>query len=1103
MPTPVTTARQCLTEESAHALNEAVSVARRRNHLQTTSIHAISALLSLSSFPILRDACSRARNSVYSPRLQNRALELCLNVSLDRLPSNQNQQKTNVEEPPISNSLMAAIKRSQANQRRQPENFHLYHQQQQQQHQNSSICSVKVELQNFILSILDDPIVSRVFGEAGFRSSDIKLAILRPLPQLLRFSSTSKRPPLFLCNLGENYDLGRSNFRFPFMGFSGFCEIDENCRRICEILVKNRGRNPLLVGFHASSCLESFSETIEQKKDSILPVELRGLSAVSIEDELSRPDLRFEEINEMIEKCLGPGLVVNFGDLKVFDDVVSETASYVVEKLTWLLRVHGERVWLMGSCVSCEMYLKFLKRFPSIEKDWDLQLLPITSLKPSIRESYPKSTLMESFVPFGGFFSSPSDVNLPLSRSHKCLPRCQTCNEKCEKELIAVSNGESIASVADQCENSLPSWMQINQIESDKGSDILKAKDAGMALSVKVMGLQRKWDNICQHLHQSQGRHQTNEYLVSSQLPAFMGIHALDERSQNNNDWRNNTIPSPNGSQSLNVHSCMSKDLPKTSMPELCGPFPVVSESKSEKVIAVISENLQNTGSATATCNIANSSVRNALKSSLSATSVTTDLGLGIFSTANQESNGLVNQMQTRIDLLQDLSGRFSANVDTHKGSVLNHTPQSSSGSCSDFLGQFDSGNFKTISSALVEKIGRQDEAISLISKTIARCRTGNEKRHGKCLKGDIWFNFLGPDKIAQKRIAVALAEILYGSRENFLSVDLSSEIPVFPTNIGLYQEDLNCDVKFRGKTIVDYVAGELRKRPLSVVHLENIDKADLLAQNSLSRAIRTGKFSDSHGREVGINSAIFILTSNIPIVGRNLSSMTGSVKSCEERLLCAKGQMIQILTSVLEKRTLGHDSGVCVTDDKDSASPNFMNKRKLFGIHETAKRLHKASNIQLDLNLPAEETEVNERPSIDGENSNFDLVADNSSTWLEGFFGQVDETVYFKPFDYDALIDKILKEIKMIFHKTVGSECSLEIDSRVMEQIAAAACWSDGNRVEDWVEKVLGGGFTEVQKRYDLTAQCSLKLVVCDDALVGMEKQALGVCLPLNIIVK
>ncbi|GAB4859939.1 Protein SMAX1-LIKE 6 [Ancistrocladus abbreviatus] len=162
-------------DEAARALDDAVSVARRRNHAQTTSLHVVSAFLSLPS-SILREACSRARSSAYSPRLQFRALELSVGVSLDRLPCSKNQ---NDEAPPISNSLMAAIKRSQANQRRQPEMYHL-NQIQIQNGNPMSISSIKVELKQFVLSILDDPIVSRVFGEAGFRSCDIMLAIIHP-----------------------------------------------------------------------------------------------------------------------------------------------------------------------------------------------------------------------------------------------------------------------------------------------------------------------------------------------------------------------------------------------------------------------------------------------------------------------------------------------------------------------------------------------------------------------------------------------------------------------------------------------------------------------------------------------------------------------------------------------------------------------------------------------------------------------------------------------------------------------------------------------------------------------------------------------------------
>jgi len=66
------------------------------------------------------------------------------------------------------------------------------------------------------------------------------------------------------------------------------------------------------------------------------------------------------------------------------------------------------------------------------------------------------------------------------------------------------------------------------------------------------------------------------------------------------------------------------------------------------------------------------------------------------------------------------------------------------------------------------------------------------------------------------------------------------------------------CNVKFRGKTTLDFIVGEFCKKRFSVVFLENVDKADVLVQNSLSQAIKTRKLIHSH-REVGVNNAIFV----------------------------------------------------------------------------------------------------------------------------------------------------------------------------------------------------------------------------------------------------
>ncbi|KAL9388892.1 hypothetical protein Peur_017497 [Populus x canadensis] len=1134
MPTPVTTARQCLTEEAGHALDEAVNVARRRGHGQTTSLHAVSALLSLPSSP-LRDACARARNSAYSSRLQFKALELCLGVSLDRVPTSQLSD----DSPPVSNSLMAAIKRSQANQRRQPENFNLYHQiQQQQQQSSSSISCIKVELQNLILSILDDPVVSRVFGEAGFRSSEIKLAIVRPLPQVFKFSSSRfKGPPLFLCNLLSSEDPDslysgpgrRGVFSFPFSGglflnnnSNNNNNGDANCRRIGEVLARNKGRNPLLVGLSAYHTLASFSEMVEKRKEDVLPVELCGLSVICMESDVNKfitsenfdkkcVDLRFEELGQFVEKSLGPGLLANFGDLKAFvsnddhNNGMDDAVGYVIEKLTKLLQLYGGRVWLIGAA-SYENYSKFVGRFPSTEKDWDLQLLPITSLRtPSVAESYPRSSLMESFVPFGGFFSTPSDLNVPLNRSCQYLPRCHLCNEKCEQEILSVSKGGFIGSVADQHQSSLPPWIEMAEIGTNKGLDV-KTRDDGMVLSTRVAGLQRKWDSICQRLHHTQPPGSNTH---PPQFPAVAGFQLVeDEKEDAENLSSKDTSALLNGNRCVNVNSYIPSDLQKTSRKQLGFSLPVVSEARSDSILSkqwekpskeedLGSSGLRSPYSFSNSCTVDGSQA-----SPTSVTSVATDLGLRI-SSIGTELKKTVNQ--NHMELPHDLSGSFSANVDLVHGSISDHQARSSSPS-PVFGGQFDPSNAKMLFRAVVERVGWQDEAIRIISQTIAHCRARNEKRQGASLRGDIWFSFCGPDRCGKKKIASALAEIIYGSRENFISADLSSQDGMVHAHMVFDRPEMSgYTVKFRGKTMVDFVAGELCKKPLSIVFLENIDKADVQAQKSLSHAIQTGKFADSHGREVGISNAIFVTTSTLTEDKVGSSSNDFSTYS-EERILKAKDWPMKILI----ERVLDEEMGQIITPitaKKDIPSSIFLNKRKLVGanqnldrqeITEMVKRAHKMSARNLDLNLPAGD---NDLLDTDDGNSDNDPESDISKAWLQGFLEQVDARVFFKPFDFDALAERILNEVNGCFHKIVGWECLLDIDPKVMEQLLAATYLSDQNRVvEDWVQQVLGWGFVEVLRRHSLKANSIVKLVACKSLF--LEGRMPGVYLPTKIII-
>ncbi|XP_058787602.1 protein SMAX1-LIKE 8-like [Vicia villosa] len=1080
MPTPVSAARQCLTPEAGRALDEAVAVAKRRGHAQTTSLHAVSALLSLPSSSILRDACCRSRNSAYSPRLQFKALDLCLSVSLDRAPSSHSNVSPD-HEPPVSNSLMAAVKRSQANQRRHPDNFHFYHQQQQLQNQQTfSVSSVKVELQHLILSILDDPVVSRVFAEAGFRSSEIKLAILRPLPHLFR----SRGPPIFLCNLTEQPRRG-FGFGFPFL--SGFGDEEDNFRRIGEILVRSKGRNPLLLGACGNDTLRAFIEAVEKRREGVLPLELAGLRVICIGKELESGDgeiigLRLREIAVTAEECVGPGVIVSFGELKGLVNGDGGFGESVVEELARLLKIHYDKFWLVGSAASYESYLKFLGRFPSVEKDWDLHILPITSVKASESYHSPRPSLMDSFVPLGGFFSSQSDLKRPLNGSFGCVPHTHQYGESCENEFLAASKERFSVSAPDSYPSSLPQWLKTTEFGTAKALNV-KTKDGVLVDSSESCTPHTNLDNICQVLHQRIPEENT--------CPIVVGFHCTADNKNEDIDNHRSKIVDESRTEHINLNSHVPVGVQSVATLQSRSPFPALFMEKQENNTPKLTEMFQkvkdlDTGDLRS-CNMSGSSVSDGSQlSPTSVTSVTTDLGLGICSSPT--SNKLKKpEVQYTMEPPKETPNRFFSSFNLDEENIVKHPSQSSSCLSYDYCRQVDARNPKIIFEALSKEVSWQDEAIRAIIRTIFSGSTKRHKDHGANQRGDRWMNFAGPDWHGKKKIAVSLAELLYGSRENFTFVDLCSE------------EVVGCNVKFRGKTNLDFIVDECCKKPLSVVFIENVDKADIVAQTSLSQAIRTGKITDSHGREVSVNNAIFVLS--FSGYENSLMHTRGPSYYSEERLR-EKGVAITIKVEHVVRDN--RSQSISVTNNSIDIIPNlnFMNKRKLIGDNElhdpnflsdTAKRPHTTSNWLLDLNLPAEEDE--QKQTDDG---NYEHVStENQNLWLQDLYNLVDETVVFKPYDFDALVDRLLKLVRSNFNKILGSECALQIQTEVTDQLVAAAYVSDSDtEVENWVEQVLCGGFAEVQRKYNLSASSIVKLAPCPE-------QALSVHLPSSIILE
>jgi ATP-dependent Clp protease ATP-binding subunit ClpC len=155
----------------------------------------------------------------------------------------------------------------------------------------------------------------------------------------------------------------------------------------------------------------------------------------------------------------------------------------------------------------------------------------------------------------------------------------------------------------------------------------------------------------------------------------------------------------------------------------------------------------------------------------------------------------------------------------------------------------------------LHKKVVSQDEAIKAISKTIRRARSGLKDPHRPMGS----FLFLGPSGVGKTMLSKALAEFMFGDADSLIQIDMSE-----------YMEKHNVSRLIGAPPgYVGYEEGgqlteRIRRRPYSVVLLDEIEKAHPDVFNMLLQIMEEGRLTDSFGRHVDFRNVVFIMTSNI-----------------------------------------------------------------------------------------------------------------------------------------------------------------------------------------------------------------------------------------------
>ncbi|GMI96701.1 SMAX1-like 3 [Hibiscus trionum] len=788
------TVQQALTNDAANVVKQAVTLARRRGHAQVTPLHVANTMLSAST-GLLRTACIQS----HSHPLQCRALELCFNVALNRLPASSSTPMLgpHSQYPSISNALVAAFKRAQAHQRRGSI-----------ESQQQPLLAVKIELEQLIISILDDPSVSRVMREAGFSSTQVKSNV----EQAVSLEICSQNAPSVNSKSKENSNadlvLSQSPTASQVAGNkagkprgSDSITRDEDVMFVIENLMNEKRRSLVVVGECISS-IESVVRAVVDKADKgDVPQYWRDAKFVNLSfssfGHLNRVEVeqKLEELKSHVRNCLSTGIVLNLGDLKWAIEYRASSSEqsrgyycpveHMIMELGKLLVSNiGEsgRFKLMGSA-TFQTYMRCKSGHPSLETVWGLHPLtiPAGSLRFSlITDSDLQSQATSKKVEKGSSWWISVDNGGDEKQQLTC---CADCSTKFENEVRSLQNS---ACNSESTSSSLPPWFKPYK-DGNRG---LGTNDKE---SAPVRELCKKWNSFCNSVHKLQP-------------------YSTPERSH--------TFSSPSP---LSSTSFFSHDKQHPHLQPQHHDWPVVEPRQSWKdhhfwISETVEKTVEPTGS----------------------------LRLYI-----PEHN------------YKDPKPHLSSNP--------NSTPNSASSSDvmeMEYVHKFkelNAENLTTLCTALEKKVPWQKDIVPEIVSTILKCRSGMIRRKGKFKDGEsnskeeTWLFFQGVDVQAKEKIARELARLVFGSQNNFVAIELSS----FSSTRADSTEDSRSK-RSRDEQSCSYIerfAEAVSSNPHRVFFIEDIEQSDYCSQMGFKRAIERGRISKANGEEAILSDAIVILS--------------------------------------------------------------------------------------------------------------------------------------------------------------------------------------------------------------------------------------------------
>lgn len=216
-------------------------------------------------------------------------------------------------------------------------------------------------------------------------------------------------------------------------------------------------------------------------------------------------------------------------------------------------------------------------------------------------------------------------------------------------------------------------------------------------------------------------------------------------------------------------------------------------------------------------------------------------------------------------------------------------------------IAEKESGRLARMKDEISTKVIGQSEAVKKVVKAIQRNRAGLKDPN----KPVGSFIFLGPTGVGKTQLAKVLARNMFDSEEALIRIDMSEYMEKFAVS-----RLIGAPPGYVGYEEGGQLTEKVRRKPYSIVLLDEIEKAHPDVFNLLLQALDDGQLTDSLGRKIDFRNTIMIMTSNIG--ARQLQDF---------------GAGVGFSTSARKEGESAHASGVINSALKKTFAPEFLNR--------------------------------------------------------------------------------------------------------------------------------------------------------------------------------